>query len=330
MGTIDIEGKQYLSNKKIFADAFNYLIYDGEPVIKPDELEEIDTTEFAVPYGDKNVKAPVQKYRDILKVWNAMVDDTAMYVLLGVEIQDKVHYGMPIKSGLYDMLGYSKQIEELKRKNRELAKNKDSEGRSIDEGELVVENGVMKIKLTSEEFLSGLCKGDKLKPIITAVIYLGEEAWDGPRSLFDMLDVRDDKIYDLISNYKLNLISPIYMTDDDFEKFNTDFGLAMKILKHHKTDAVEVIQNVGNGRFDRDTAEFVNKITGLQLEFKAKGDEIDMFTSVIEHDKKMKVLGAITAFRSYGLSENEIITKIMECFDVTKEYVLELIEPEKA
>ncbi len=38
------------------------------------------------------------------------MDEKAIYVILGAEIQDQVNYGMPVKDGLYDMLGYSKQI----------------------------------------------------------------------------------------------------------------------------------------------------------------------------------------------------------------------------
>ena len=112
MGAIDTEGKQYLYNSVFFADAFNYLLYDGDQVIKPEELRELDTTELTVPYGN-NARVPIQKYRDLLKLWNAMMDDNAIYVILGAELQDKVHYGMPVKDGLYDMLGYSKQIAEI-------------------------------------------------------------------------------------------------------------------------------------------------------------------------------------------------------------------------
>lgn len=180
LGSIDIEGKAYFSNNLFFADAFNYLLYDGEEVILPTKLRELDTTELTVPYGN-NTRAPIQRYRDILKLWNAMMDDNAIYVILGAELQDKIHYGMPVKDGLYDMLGYSKQISDMKRSYRDIRENTDNEG------ELTVEDGVIKIRLTSEEFLSGLRKGDKLIPIITAVVYLGEDPWDGPRSLFDII-----------------------------------------------------------------------------------------------------------------------------------------------
>ena len=77
MGAMDAEGKKYLSNNQFFADAFNFLLYDGEEVIKPDELREQDTTGLAIPYGN-NARVPVQKYRDILKIWNAMMDKTTI------------------------------------------------------------------------------------------------------------------------------------------------------------------------------------------------------------------------------------------------------------
>ena len=71
MGMIDIEGKKYLSDRSIFADTCNYLLYDGNEVIKADELKELDTTEIVVPYGN-NTRVPTQKFRDVLKIWNIM------------------------------------------------------------------------------------------------------------------------------------------------------------------------------------------------------------------------------------------------------------------
>ena len=44
LSVIDTEGKQYFSNSKYFADMFNFLLYDGRPVIDPKNLKELDTT----------------------------------------------------------------------------------------------------------------------------------------------------------------------------------------------------------------------------------------------------------------------------------------------
>lgn len=320
MGVIDTEGKKYLSDNEIFADAFNYLVYGGKQVIKATELREIDTTELAVPYGN-NAKAPVQKYRDILKLWNAMMDDDAIYVILGAELQDKVHYGMPVKDGLYDMLGYSKQIEEIRRSYRKQDEKV--------EGEVTAEDGALKIKLTSEEFLSGLRKGDKLIPIITAVVYFGDTPWDGPKSLHDMLDFKNDVIKSYVPNYKLNLISPADMEDEEFTKFSTDLGFAMEVIKHQSTDADEVIERTNHRKIDRDTALFLNTAVKLNLEYEEETGGVDMCKAMENRDKRKEINGAILGMRIAGMSENDIITKIIENFHVTKEYVLALLAPQK-
>ena len=320
MGVMDTEGKQYLSNPVFFADAFNYLLYDGEQVIKPEELQELDTTELTVPYGN-NARVPVQKYRDLLKLWNAMMDENAIYVILGAELQDKVHYGMPVKDGLYDMLGYSKQIAEIKRAYRKEA--------ATDEGEITVENGVLKIKLTSEEFLSGMRKDDKLIPIITAVVYFGEEPWDGPRSLFEMLDVRDQRLYRFLSDYKLNLISPADMEDAEFEKFYTFLGLAMKVIKHQSDDADQVIMATGHQKIDRETAEFLNRAVNLKLEYDEESGGVDMCKAMEKKEKRDKIIGAIEIMQTMGMSDNDIVKKIIETFHVTKEYALALLTPKQ-
>lgn len=320
MGVIDTEGKKYLSDNAIFADAFNYLVYGGKQVIKAAELREIDTTELAVPYGN-SAKAPVQKYRDILKLWNAMMDDDAIYVILGAELQDKVHYGMPVKDGLYDMLGYSKQIEEIRRSYRKQGEE--------NTGEISAEDGTLKIKLISEEFLSGLRKGDKLIPIITAVVYFGDTPWDGPRSLHDMLDFKNDAIKSYVPDYKLNLISPVDMDDEEFTKFSTDLGFAMEVIKHQSSDADEVIERTNHRKIDRDTAVFLNTAVKLNLEYEEETGGVDMCKAMEKRQQRDEINGAIMGMRMMGASDNDIIAKIVERFHVTKEYVLALLTPQK-
>ena len=78
MGLADTVTKAYMKDNSVFADAFNYLIYGGEAVVDPKQLQELDTTEIALPFGsqDEDGKQPeeaVQKYRDVLKSLNRMM-----------------------------------------------------------------------------------------------------------------------------------------------------------------------------------------------------------------------------------------------------------------
>ena len=99
MGKIDTITKDYMRNNSVFADAFNYFIYGGRQVIKPESLRELDTTEIAVPFGNGNETA-VQKFRDLLKTATLMADDKAAYLVLGVENESEVKFAEPVKAGM--------------------------------------------------------------------------------------------------------------------------------------------------------------------------------------------------------------------------------------
>ena len=213
MGKVDIATKQYMSHRDVIADAFNFYIYDGRQIIKPEKLQKIDTAEIFLPYGN-DADIAVQKMRDNLMLWSMAMDNEAVYVVLGIENQDKIHYAMAVKNMLYDALQYAKQVEEAKRSYRDKTKEKT-------------------VKLNSEEFLSGFKKEDKLMPVITLVIYFGDKDWDGAKSIHDkyiippyttdfaIMFLPFEGLYaevvnmglveDLQKNYKVNIAGPSTM-----------------------------------------------------------------------------------------------------------------------
>ena len=78
IGAADAVTKAYIRKNEVFADAFNYFMYDGEQEIQPEQLRELDTTEIAILLNEKDTKETknsksasgtknVQKYRDLLK-----------------------------------------------------------------------------------------------------------------------------------------------------------------------------------------------------------------------------------------------------------------------
>ncbi|MBR5758984.1 MAG: hypothetical protein IKX88_10370, partial [Thermoguttaceae bacterium] len=118
MADKDAITKDYMQDPIIFADAFNYLLYDGKQVIKPEDLKPQDSTALAIPYGEDGKNAPIQKFRDVLKLATIMEGSDAVYLLLGIENQSEIHYAMPIRNMVYDSLAYDKQIEKKARENR--------------------------------------------------------------------------------------------------------------------------------------------------------------------------------------------------------------------
>ena len=211
MGKVDAATKKYLMQSSVFADIFNFYLYEGQQVIHPGQLRELDPAEISMPYGADRKGEPVQRYRDLFKALSAMEDRRAAYLLLGIESQDEVHYAAPVRNLLYDALQYARQVEETARNHRE---QKDYKGR--DRG----------------EFLSGFYREDKLLPVITLVVFFSPKEWDGPRSLREMMAPKDVVIRSMLPDYQLHLVSPAELSKADFGKFHTSLGDVLEFIKY--------------------------------------------------------------------------------------------------
>ena len=218
MGRKDVITKEYMEDTEVFADVFNHMIYKGEKVIDPKNLKELDTANVIIPYGADGAEVPYQKYRDVFKILCAMEDENAVYLLLGVENQSNVHYAMPVKNMVYDSLEYAAQVQKAEASHKKARKEKEPKEKKPD----------------SAEFLSGFYREDRLLPIITVVVYFGADSWDAPRSLHEMLVVQDKNILSLVPDYRINLIAPGEMSEEELELFTSNFREVMQFIKYSK------------------------------------------------------------------------------------------------
>ena len=216
MSIQDTATKQYVSEVEVFADVFNYLIYDGEQVIKPEQLTDMDTTQYVIPYHEDEKGKPeaAQKYRDTLKTLAVKTDDRYTYLVLGIENQSHVHYAMPVRNMLYDAMQLEKQVRDLASQHRKEGKNG-----------------------TSEEYLSGMRKEDRLSPVITLVINFGGKKWDAPLSLREMYGEQPEKVLPFIQDYRVFMIDPMEMSDNDLQKLNSSLREVLAYIKYQRDKA---------------------------------------------------------------------------------------------
>ena len=120
------------------------------------------------------------------------------------------------------------------------------------------------------------------------------------------------------------------MEDEEFAKFSTDLGFAMEVIKHQSSDADGVIERTNHRKIDRDTALFLNTAVKLNLEYEEETGGVDMCLAMEKKEKRDRILGVIDYMRIEGKTEKDIVEKIVEMFNVTKDYVLELLSPKKA
>lgn len=275
--------KDYVKDTVVFADIFNYYVYGGKQVIKPEQLTERDSTKLALPYGADSAVVPVQKFRDVQKLYAAMTDGKIEYILYGVENQTETHYAMAVKSNLYDALEYAGQVEEAAKSHRramKLTKEK---------------NGDTAKTLNTGEFLSGFWKEDRLIPSITLTISFNSEIWDGPLSLFDMMDAVDPSVLACINNYKVHLIAPAQMTDNEISKFQSSFREVMFFIKYSKDKKklTEILES-NKTRFqnlERRAADVIKIITNSRIKYKESEKVIDVCQAIQDMLKESELIG---------------------------------------
>lgn len=235
MGKRDLAGKIWLSDRKRYADLFNGTVFRGKQIVRPEDLELINS-EADVILTDKNGKNKgIQRYRDIVMNWKGK----ANLAVFACENQSKVHYAMPVRMMIYDGLTYADQIKQIWEKHHEAG--------DVD-------------MLDSEEWLSHFGKDDSLVPVIPLVFYYGSKAWQASTSLHGMFQLPEvleesEILETFIPNYRINLIDAGNI--EHIEHFQTDLQVLFQMLKCRgkKEELLDYVNKnrVYFSRMDRET-----------------------------------------------------------------------------
>ena len=265
MGLKDTVTAKYMGQNEIFADVFNYFIYNGEQVIDPDSLEELDTLEVDVPYGGEDgAQQPVQRTRDVIKSLVAMMDSRTAYLVLAVENQSNIHNAMPVKNMVYDALQYAKQVSNAAASHK---RSGDYQGTG------------------SDEYLSGFMKQDRLLPVVTLVVYFDSKEWDGPLSIHKMFGEQDARVLALVPDYKINLIAPVSISDGDFDRFRTSLKEVLSFIKYSQdADRLGEILKADEGfrHLGRTEVDVLNACVGAKLTMEKGKEAMDVCQAIEE------------------------------------------------
>ena len=212
-----------------------------------------------------------------------------------------------LKNMFYDVMAYGNQVKETAKKHR---KDKDT--------------------TTSDEFLSGFTKEDKLIPVITITVYLGTKEWDGPRKLSDMFGDVDEELRPFIPDYRINLLAPREITD--FTGFRTSIRQLFEVLKnaYDKEKMQEVLQNDEKfSRVDRETVEAINLFAGTDIDIDEKEEVIDMCKAWEEQKNEGRELGErqkIISLIVKKLQKNKSVAEIADDLEEKEEVIAPIYE----
>lgn len=192
------------NKEEYFAEIFNKIVFK-KLVVDPSKLKEASNVEAAILRVRGIHHITLKNMRDVSKV--LLSDDNYIMMILGIENQNQINYQMPFRVMEVDLIQYAHQIEEIVRKNREEHRKQEHKG----------------------EYIGGFWKTDKLKPVITLVIYYGEEEWKTPLSLRDMFYENEGKY--IASDYKMHLLDVRHMNIDELDNFSPDLKAFIGFLR---------------------------------------------------------------------------------------------------
>lgn len=109
-------------------------------------------------------------------------------------------------------------------------------------------------------------------------------------SLHEMLEIQNSELLNYIQDYKIHLIEPAKMSEEDLEKFKTSLGTVMGYIKYSK-DKEQFIKykekNQGKLLENR-AAQVVKTITGIPMEINEEEEDQDMckaFEEMLENSR---------------------------------------------
>ena len=262
----------------------------------------------------------VQKYRDILKSAVIKQDEKMSYVLLGIENQTDVHYAMPVRNAIYDALQYGRQVADIAAEHR---RNKnDFSGKN---------NG---------EYLSGFLKEDHIRPVITLVIHFGAEEWDGPLSLHEMMSTRDMELLSFVENYRIHLIDPAKLTEEQLDHFSTSLKEVMGYIKYskNKEQLLKFLHTDTHRSIEMNAVRVIKTITNTPIEVSEEEEEIEMCKAIedliaeseargrAEGETRGEAKGMIEICLDMSFSKEDILKKLQEKLNISLQQAGEYFE----
>ena len=181
----------------VFADIINVLVYNGEEAVKPENLKDGPTA--------SRYKAAEGKYqeksRDVVKI---DTKNGISFMVYGLENQTKVNRLMPVRVMGYDYAMYEKNGRDIKAQN-------EAENHKAD-------------------YAEEIWPGQKLMPVVTLVLYFGTKPWDGPRTLYDLVNV-PEHLRCYIPDYSINLVEVAFLPEETISKFQSDFRIVAEFFR---------------------------------------------------------------------------------------------------
>ena len=259
----DVSWKEYFRDDERYADVINGIGCGGLQLVAGEDMQEAEQQTILGRMFGLAGRGKRLRTRDVVR----KVAFGVSFAIVGLENQEMVDYGMPLRCLEQDVGDYEKQAQKLRKKVRK-------------------QKG-----LGTEEYLYGFAKGSRLYPVVTFVLYGGREPWDGPKSLHEMLDMEGlpEKMRALVVDYPMHLVDIRRLENTNV--FKTDVKQVFDFIRcsGDKQKLLELVQSDGHFKqMEEDAYEVVTnyvraeELIQVKEEYSREDGRIDMCQALKE------------------------------------------------
>lgn len=256
---------EYYDQNERFSELMNGWFFRGAVYWKAESVSSADRRQ-----DGKSTKGRVyrHKYRDLYK----RLDNTAVRLFVGTEMQEYVDYTMPLRVMDSDVLSYLQQKKMISSRYKE-----------------------EKAQLRPDEYLSEFSGDDRLQPVITLILYCGERPWDGATSLKEMLDLSrlPEEMKEYVADYPIHILDVCHTPDERLLEFPSETSFLLLCIKYatDKKAFLHLTEIIGNREISDDTYETIAEYLGepeLLNKGEAKGGRnmCEAIRELVEDGKK--------------------------------------------
>lgn len=125
-------------------------------------------------------------------------------------------------------------------------------------------------------------------------MFFSAEPWDGPLSLHDMLNTVDDGILSMVDNYRIHMIAPESLSNEDLGKFKTNLKEVLEFIKYSK-DKIKLQEIVSNNEryaaMDKKAAMVIETCTNAEMDLKEEEGVVNMCQAIREMRMEERMIG---------------------------------------
>lgn len=237
--------KDFYDDMERCADLINAVCFNGEQIINEHQIQK-ESNEESTLFEERDLISSFHSYRDIM----IKITDQGYFLFIGIENQQYIDTFIGLREFLYTAFNYNRQYRNYQREYRKRSK----------------------LGLKTRKFV--------LTPVITPIIYFGEDEWKEDHYLRDMMSGIPKVWYPIINDWYTRVID-VKKMDISLFRNKDNRELFEGIVKVYK--AKGNVDNLNDMRVSKDVAILIATITGMKdlinIIIEQESEEIDMCKS---------------------------------------------------